>query len=88
MSGVFGVFDSRHRVNVQVLMGNIGASIRHKEWHIIDSYDNQAGGFGLGRKGIGIFNRGKQPVWNSNKTLAVVMAGELFKKNELVGIDN
>jgi asparagine synthase (glutamine-hydrolysing) len=88
MSGVFGVFDSRHRVNVQVLMGNIAASIRHKEWHIIDSYDNQAGGFGLGRKGIGIFNRGKQPVWNLNRTLAVVMAGELFKKNELVGIDN
>lgn len=88
MSGVFGVLDSRHRVNVQGLMGKIGGSIRHKEWHIIESYVNQAGGFGLGRKGIGIFNRGKQPLWNSKRTLAVVMAGELFEKNELVGIDS
>ena len=88
MSGVFGVFDSRQKVNVQSLMGRMGAIIRHKEWHVIESYSNQAGGIGFGRKGIGIFNRGTQPVWNSRKTVAVVMAGELFDTKKLEGIDS
>lgn len=88
MSGVFGVFDSRQKVNVQSLMGQMGVKIRHKEWHIIESYSNQAGGIGLGRKGIGIFNRQSQPVWNSKNTIAVVMAGELFDTKQLEGIDS
>jgi asparagine synthase (glutamine-hydrolysing) len=87
MSGVFGVFDSHQKVNVQSLMGQMGAVIRHKEWHVIESYSNQAGGIGLGRKGIGIFNRESQPVWNSRKTVAVVVAGELFDTKHLEGID-
>lgn len=87
MSGVFGVFDSRQKVNIQSLMSQMGASIRHKEWHVIESYSNQAGGIGFGRKGIGIFNRDSQPIWNSKKTVAVVMAGELFDTNQLGGID-
>jgi len=87
MSGVFGVFDSRQKVNIQSLMSHMGASIRHKEWHVIESYSNQVGGIGFGRKGIGIFNRDSQPIWNSKKTVAVVMAGELFDTNQLGGID-
>ena len=75
MSGVFGVFDSRQKINIQSLMGRMGNVIRHKEWQVIESYSNQAGGIGFGRKGIGIFNRESQPIWNSNGTIAVVMAG-------------
>ncbi|MGB7097134.1 MAG: asparagine synthase-related protein [Anaerolineales bacterium] len=88
MSGIFGVFDSRQKVNIQILMSQIGAKIRHKDWHVIESYSNQAGGIGFGRKGIGIFNRGSQPIWNSKKTVAVVMAGELFETEQMDGIDS
>jgi asparagine synthase (glutamine-hydrolysing) len=88
MSGVFGVFDTRQKVNIQSLMSQIGVQIRHKDWHVIESYSNQAGGIGLGRKGIGIFNRESQPIWNSKKTVAVVMAGELFDTNQLEWIDS
>ena len=87
MSGVFGVFDSRQKVNVQSLMSRISAKIRHKDWQVIEAYNNQAGGIGLGRKGIGIFNRESQPIWNSKKTIAVVMAGELFNTDQFDGID-
>jgi asparagine synthase (glutamine-hydrolysing) len=65
----------------------MGTVIRHKDWHVIESYSNQAGGIGIGRKGIGIFNRDTQPVWNSRQTVAVVMAGELLNRNQIVGID-
>jgi len=88
MSGVFGVFDTRQKVNIQSLMSQIGVQIRHKDWHVIESYSNQAGGIGLGRKGIGIFNRESQPLWNSKKTVAAVMAGELFDTNQLEWIDS
>ena len=88
MSGVFGVIDSRQKTNIQSLMHRIGAEIRHKNWHVIESYSNQAGGIGLGRKGIGIFNREPQPIWNSKRTHAVAMAGELFDTNQLEGIDS
>jgi len=87
MSGVFGVFDSRQKVNIQALISRISAKIRHKDWQVIEAYNNQAGGIGLGRKGIGIFNRESQPIWNSKKTIAVVMAGELFNTDQFDGID-
>ena len=87
MSGVFGVFDSRQKIDIQSLMGRMGNVIRHKEWQVIESYSNQSGGIGFGRKGIGIFNRESQPIWNSNRTIAVVMAGELFDTNQLEWID-
>ena len=88
MSGVFGVFDSLQKVNIQSLISQIGVQIRHKDWQVVDSYSNQAGGIGFGRQGIGIFNRTVQPVWNARKNVAVVMAGELFDTDQLETIDS
>ncbi|MHA2403304.1 MAG: asparagine synthetase B family protein [Candidatus Kariarchaeaceae archaeon] len=76
MSGVFGVFDSRHQINIQSLINKISCSIKYRDWQQVDYYSDQTEGAGLGRIGIGIFNQTSQPAWNSARTIACVMVGE------------
>jgi asparagine synthase (glutamine-hydrolysing) len=78
MSGVFGVLDSRRQIDIQSLVGQIGNASCYRDWQIVESYCNQAAGFGFGRVGIGVFNQAAQPVWNDQHTIGIVMAGEFF----------
>ncbi len=48
----------------------------HTELHAGD-------GFGLGRVSLGIVNTQPQPVWNADRTLCLVMEGELYNAAEM-----
>lgn len=62
-------------------MHAMGSAITHRDWYVVESYTDEERSLGLGRIGIGIFNKGPQPVWNSAHTVALVMAGELYNTN-------
>ncbi len=83
MSGVFGVVAPTQQVDIRRLTNNMATSMCHRDWfvadHVVDSEYNLA----IGRIGIGIFNKAPQPVWNSNRTIALVMTGEFYNVNRL-----
>ena len=78
MSGIFGVLDPKRQAHQQGLLGLMGKAMAHRDWYAVETYEDALEGVGLGRIGIGIFNRAPQPVWNEAHTIALVMAGELY----------
>jgi asparagine synthase (glutamine-hydrolysing) len=61
MSGVFGIMDSQHRSGVSQSLSQMGLVMSHREWYVVETYSDDEAGMGLGRIGIGVFNREQQP---------------------------
>lgn len=78
MSGVFGLAGLQDHDNICDRLERMGDSLRHCDWHSVESAAIVEAGMGLGRMGIGIFNQGQQPVWNADHNLMLVMAGEVY----------
>jgi asparagine synthase (glutamine-hydrolysing) len=83
MSGVFGVIDPGRQIDVRSVADKIAASMCHRDWFVTDSHVDDERNLALGRVGIGIFNATPQPVWNSARTVALVMAGEFYNRDAL-----
>ena len=83
MSGVFGVVDPRQQTDVGSLVDRMKATLSHRDWFVADSLVDREDNLALGRIGIGIFNATSQPVWNSTRTVALVMAGEFYNRDAL-----
>jgi asparagine synthase (glutamine-hydrolysing) len=79
MSGIFGVLDSKRSAQIEPLLTKMGTKMSHREWYVVETHSDENAGVGLGRVGIGIFNKAPQPVWNSTHAVALVMAGELYR---------
>ena len=86
MSGVFGVVDPGRQIDVRSVADKMAASMCHRDWFVADSYVDDERSLALGRIGIGVFNATPQPVWNSTRTVALVMAGEFYNRDALVEI--
>jgi asparagine synthase (glutamine-hydrolysing) len=87
VSGIFGVAGSAQISNIQELVKEMSGAMSHREWFVAEHYVDVDQNVAIGRIGIGIFNKGQQPVWNSARTVALVMAGEIYN-NELLGNNN
>lgn len=79
MSGVFGLVSPERASEVGELLGRMSAALAHGQEMTCDTFVQLQEGVGLGRVGIGIFNREPQPVWSDDRTVALFMAGELFQ---------
>jgi asparagine synthase (glutamine-hydrolysing) len=82
MSGIFGLVNPKSS-DVKELLTHMGQIMTHRHWYQVDLLHDQSQGIGLGRIGIGIFNQAAQPVWNTNRTVALLMAGELYNQDAL-----
>jgi asparagine synthase (glutamine-hydrolysing) len=78
MSGVFGVVDARHPDDVTALVARMGAALRHRDWYVIETRADRQHGAGLGRVGIGVFNREPQPLRSADGAVMACFAGELY----------
>jgi len=83
MSGVFGIIAPDGPVDFARHLARMGQVMAHREWNVVESFVAPDDGVGLGRIGIGIFNRQSQPVWNTSRTMALVMAGEFYGTEQL-----
>jgi len=83
MSGVFGVADPTSQIDMRCLAGRMAAAMSHREWFVSDHVADDTRRVALGRIGIGIFNTGPQPVWNTDRTIALAMAGEFYNRDAL-----
>jgi asparagine synthase (glutamine-hydrolysing) len=84
MKGVFGLADYRdyHR-EISTALSTMGEKMSLMPWHEVDTFADEAARVGLGRLGIGLFNSGKQPLFNDDKSLVLFMAGEFYKKEQI-----
>src|SRR3989304_9647673 len=78
MSGVFGIVTPRRAAQIRELAGRMTASLSHRAGVVCEAYIDDGRGLAIGRTGIGVFNHGPQPVWNHDRTVAVVLSGELY----------
>ena len=83
MSGVFGVVDPQQFHNVQALARKISKALSYREWFVAEDYFDEQNNLAIGRLGIGIFNRASQPVVNNSQTVILVMAGEIYNRENL-----
>jgi asparagine synthase (glutamine-hydrolysing) len=84
MSGLFGIVGNS-RSDTRELLMLMGQKMSHRPWHQVETFYDESQGIGLGRIGIGIFNKASQPTWNSERTVALMMAGELYNDEVLAG---
>ncbi len=78
MSGIFGIVDPTHKLNIEELTQYMTQLMSHEAWFVTQSCVDAAMGVSLGQLGIGIFNQTPQPVWDETQTTALVMAGEFY----------
>jgi asparagine synthase (glutamine-hydrolysing) len=83
LSGVFGVVDCRGQSNVERLLVAMGETMAHRDWYVVETVADALQGLGLGRIGIGIFNRERQPVCSEDGSLIVFLSGELYDTERL-----
>ncbi len=83
MSGIFGILDSKRKSPIAPLLTAMGTKMSHREWYVVDTHIDEPAGVGLGRIGIGLFNRERQPVVNQDRSLIAFMSGELYNVEEI-----
>ena len=83
MSGVFGIVDTNGRAGIGRLMSRMGSRMAHRDWYVVETYIDEDEGVGLGRVGIGIFNKEPQPEIIDEKGLVGFLSGELFDTHKL-----
>lgn len=81
MSGVFGIIAPNQSLDLKRQLQAMGQVMTHHDWQVVETYADTE--VGIGRVGIGIFNKAMQPVWNQERTLAICMAGEFFDTEAL-----
>jgi asparagine synthase (glutamine-hydrolysing) len=81
MSGIFGIVDTRQQIDIRTVLAQMSDKMSHRAWYVSESHLDDEHHLALGRIGIGIFNKVRQPVWNPSHTAALVMAGEFYNRN-------
>jgi len=87
MPGLVGIVATQTvNDNTEKLLSKMCQAVRHEEWYKTDTYVNKT--VGLGRVHLGIFNPEPQPIFNEDKTMCILMEGEIYDyqnmKEELV----
>jgi asparagine synthase (glutamine-hydrolysing) len=82
MSGIFGVVDTHHKLDISQLSQRMATSMCHRDWYQVDEYWDEKHNLAVGRIGIGTFNQGAQPVFDDFHNIFLVMAGEIYKSDK------
>lgn len=79
MPGIAGILDLNGTDLTHRLVRMLG-SLKAEDWHKTDSFTEP--GFGIGRVSLGVINAAPQPVFNSDRSLLLCMAGEIYSYPE------
>lgn len=77
MSGLLGYFTQRASCDARQVATLMGERMRHHDYYRIDTFPAGCAG-ALGRIGIGLLNRGPQPVCGAEGRVALALCGELY----------
>lgn len=76
MSGIFGFINLNNSLQGEKLLNDMANALDSSRRCQFDLWHEA--GFGLGRASLGIVNTEPQPVWNADKTVCLVMDGEIY----------
>lgn len=87
MPGIIGIVSVQNEnSSVEKLLSKMCQAIKHEEWYKIDTHISKSAG--LCRVHLGVFNPEPQPIFNEDKTLCILMDGEIYDcenlKQELI----
>ncbi|MCJ7797543.1 MAG: asparagine synthetase B, partial [Thermoleophilia bacterium] len=80
MPGIIGFVRPASRGEAEHLLGRMALALEPEARFRHDLYSED--GLGLGRLSLGLVNPGAQPVWNAERSLAMVMEGEIYQEPE------
>lgn len=78
MSGVFGLCGLRTAASYEKMIMTMGQSMVYRDWYVVDTHVDTQHDVAIGRISIGVFNKPSQPVWNEDRTCALMWAGEFY----------
>ncbi|MBW7885227.1 MAG: hypothetical protein H3C34_21875, partial [Caldilineaceae bacterium] len=58
------------------LLADMVAALKEESWLTVDSHVD--GDMALGRVSLGVINRTPQPIWNADRTICLMMVGEIY----------
>jgi asparagine synthase (glutamine-hydrolysing) len=86
MPGIFGFIDRKFPQGSEEILKRMASALDTGPVASVEFY--QEGDFGIGRSNLGSINPEKQPLWNKERTVCIVMEGELYDsqalKNDLI----
>lgn len=83
MSGLFGIINTHQEIDIRQFLRAAGQRLAHKEWHVGETWSAPDQQLGIGRVGIGIFNREPQPVGSAEGGCMVWLCGEFYHTSAL-----
>ena len=81
MPGIFGFLDDLNQDANQKLLDKMAAALDPGLTDLNEFYLEP--GFGIGRSSLGIVNTEPQPIWSADRTLCIIMEGELYNTQPL-----
>jgi asparagine synthase (glutamine-hydrolysing) len=81
MPGLVGIVSDLDGESTKTQLINMIHAMQQKDWYKSDQYIGA--GVGLGRVSTALLNPEPQPIWNEDKTVCIVMEGELFDSKSL-----
>ncbi|MCX9085641.1 MAG: asparagine synthase-related protein [Candidatus Methanoperedens sp.] len=82
MPGIIGIVSTKDAEdNNEKLLTRMCNAIKHKEWYKTDIHTGISAG--LARVHLGIFNPESQPIFNEDKSLCIIMDGEIYDYEDL-----
>lgn len=85
MSGLFGIISSSPLTDVPNFLESAARRMAHRNWMESSQWCDSTATVGLGRLGIGIFNRAPQPLTSPDGQVVLFFCGELYQSRELAG---
>lgn len=87
MPGIAGVLRRSNRdVNIENLLIKMCQEMKHEDWYSTNIFSKES--IGLARVSLGIFNPEPQPIFNEDKSICIMMDGEIYdyqkSKDELI----
>ena len=78
MPGLIAIVDHSGKYDLKKLVSQMSESIKHNDSQTVHYYVDEQEGIALGRVCTGILNPEPQPIFNEDRSLAIVMEGEIF----------
>jgi asparagine synthase (glutamine-hydrolysing) len=76
MSGLFGIIDNHATTDIACFLASVQNRLAHRPWYVSNVWQDSDRMIGLGRSGIGIFNRETQPI--SDEDIVLFISGEFL----------
>jgi asparagine synthase (glutamine-hydrolysing) len=83
MGGIFGIIDPKKQNDISKMIDRMGSLMSHQKWYVVDTHKDLSRGVGIGRVGIGGFNKEKQPFQSADNNIVGFLHGEFFNSEEI-----